>query len=355
MSKRVYSLQWSAVENAQTYRVFRSLTEVGNKQELVLTSNRSLELNQYIPGSSDYYYFIKAQATGYQDSDYSTPLRWKTFSISRSVDTGVTETTDDSFVGEGFGYNTGFVAPDGKIFNRAVCLLTIGGIQHPEYISFLTGDKAFNIDIPAEAVTVDIVYSAVVQDEITQLTAPTIAMNADGKTLEITDVENATSYDVYVDGTMKTNVASTPNTTTLDLSTLSDIADGAHTVKVKAKASGYNDSEFSNEVSYTKSSAPPVYTVTFSSDFIITGKYIYGIYYINEAGERTLLPVTEGNYTTYRGQTFKASTIDDLSGNYDYAQITIDGTKYYNKGWGTPDLPLTLSAPATITKIYADY
>ena len=255
MSKRIYSLQWSAVENAQTYRVFRSLTEVGNKQELVLTSNRSLELNQYIPGSSDYYYFIKAQATGYQDSDYSTPLRWKTFSISRSVDTGVTETTDDSFVGEGFGYNTGFVAPDGKIFNRAVCLLTIGGIQHPEYISFLTGDKAFNIDIPAEAVTGDIVYSAVVQDEITQLATPTIAMNADGKTLEITDVENATSYDVYIDGTMKTNVASVPNTTTLDLSTLSDITDGAHTVKVKAKASGYNDSEFSNEVNYTKAPA----------------------------------------------------------------------------------------------------
>ena len=258
MSKRIYSLQWSAVENAQTYRVFRSLTEVGNKQELVLTSNRSLELNQYISGSSDYYYFIKAQATGYQDSDYSTPLRWKTFSISRSVDTGVIETTDDSFVGEGFGYNTGFVAPGGKIFNRAVCLLTIGGIQHPEYISFLTGDKAFNIDIPAEAVTGDIVYSAVVQDEITQLTAPTIAMNADGKTLEITDIADATSYDVYIDGTMKTNVASVPNTTTVDLSTLSDIADGAHTVKVKAKANGYDDSEFSNEVSYTK--APTLYS-----------------------------------------------------------------------------------------------
>ena len=270
MSKRIYSLQWSAVENAQTYRVFRSLTEVGNKQELVLTSNRSLELNQYIPGSSDYYYFIKAQATGYQDSDYSTPLRWKTFSISRSVDTGVIETTDDYFVGEGFGYNTGFVAPDGKIFNRAVCLLTIGGIQHPEYISFLTGDKAFNIDIPAEAVTGDIVYSAVVQDEITQLTAPTIAMNADGKTLEITDVENATSYDVYVDGTLKTNVASVPNTTTVDLSTLSDITDGAHTVKVKAKASGYNDSEFSNEVSYTK--APAVKQIHITKLFVSNNK-----------------------------------------------------------------------------------
>lgn len=43
--------------------------------------------------------------------------------------------------------------------------------------------------------------------------------------------------------------------TTLDLSTLSGIADGAHTVKVKAKADGYMDSEFSNEVSWTKSSA----------------------------------------------------------------------------------------------------
>ena len=53
--------------------------------------------------------------------------------------------------------------------------------------------------------------------------------------------------------------------TTLDLSTLSDISDGAHTVKVKAKASGYTDSEFSNEVSYTK--APAGYKVTFASDF----------------------------------------------------------------------------------------
>lgn len=144
--------------------------------------------------------------------------------------------------------------------------------------------------------------------------------------------------------------------TTLDLSTLSDIADGAHTVKVKAKASGYNDSEFSNEVSYTKTSAPQVYTVTFSSDFTVTGTgYMYGIYYINEAGERTLLQVTEDNYTTYRGQTFKASSIADLSGNYDYAKITIDGTEYYNYMWSTPHLPLTLSAPATITRIYSDY
>lgn len=307
MSKRIYSLQWSAVENAQTYRVFRSLTEVGNKQELVLTSNRSLELNQYISGSSDYYYFIKAQATGYQDSDYSTPLRWKTFSISRSADTGVIETTDDSFVGEGFGYNTGFVAPGGKIFNRAVCLLTIGGIQHPEYISFLTGDKAFNIDIPAEAVTGDIVYSAVVQDEITQLTAPSIAMNADGKTLEITDVENATSYDVYVDGTMKTNVASVPNTTTFDLSTLSDIADGVHTVKVKAKANGYYDSEFSNEVNYTKASAP-TYSGNIHSDS--DGVDINGIWGVKNG---SMTKIVDKGYIYDKGRDVSGYTEYDIA------------------------------------------
>ena len=50
--------------------------------------------------------------------------------------------------------------------------------------------------------------------------------------------------------------------TTLDLSTLSDISDGTHTVKVKAKADGYRDSEFSNEVSYTK--AP---------QYVLNGKY----------------------------------------------------------------------------------
>ena len=144
--------------------------------------------------------------------------------------------------------------------------------------------------------------------------------------------------------------------TTFDLSALSDIADGTHTVKVKAKADGYIDSEFSNEVSYTKTSAPTVYTVTFSNDFTITGTgYIYGIYYINETGEGTLLQVTEDNYTTYRGKTFKASMIQSVSGNFDYYTITIDGTTYYRSGFGSPSLPLTLSAPATITKIYSDY
>lgn len=63
--------------------------------------------------------------------------------------------------------------------------------------------------------------------------------------------------------------------TTLDLSTLSDIADGAHTVKVKAKASGYNDSEFSNEVNYTKAPSGFTLTVLQSHDDIYNGGLTY--------------------------------------------------------------------------------
>ena len=60
--------------------------------------------------------------------------------------------------------------------------------------------------------------------------------------------------------------------TTLDLSTLSDIADGTHTVKVKAKADGYRDSEFSNEVSYTKATPTLTDCILFegeTSDFTL--------------------------------------------------------------------------------------
>lgn len=65
--------------------------------------------------------------------------------------------------------------------------------------------------------------------------------------------------------------------TTLDLSTLSDIADGTHTVKVKAKADGYRDSEFSNEVSYTKAPAGQKIT-TLSIDDSASWKDSWDIY-----------------------------------------------------------------------------
>lgn len=67
--------------------------------------------------------------------------------------------------------------------------------------------------------------------------------------------------------------------TTLDLSTL-DLTDGTHTVKVKAKADGYRDSEFSNEVNYTK--APTLYSgqiggTVFKNTVNIYGKDAQGV------------------------------------------------------------------------------
>lgn len=53
-----------------------------------------------------------------------------------------------------------------------------------------------------------------------------------------------------------------------DLSTLSDISDGTHTVKVKAKADGYRDSEFSHEIEYTKVQG---FTLTLNYKKEITG------------------------------------------------------------------------------------
>lgn len=79
--------------------------------------------------------------------------------------------------------------------------------------------------------------------------------------------------------------------TTLDLSTLSDISDGTHTVKVKAKADGYRDSEFSNEVSWTK--APAGYSGTIKSD--ANGIYVVDLYGVRDDNWTSL----HSRYTLY--------------------------------------------------------
>ena len=93
--------------------------------------------------------------------------------------------------------------------------------------------------------------------------------------------------------------------TTLDLSTLSDITDGAHTVKVKAKADGYYDSEFSNEVSYTKVSAAIL--TLLAGD--LYGPTLYSIYY-----------EVNGNVTSNSRQTGSKSVNIELGPN-DYVDV----------------------------------
>ena len=74
-------------------------------------------------------------------------------------------------------------------------------------LNLSAGNYAITVVAEAEGFTDSDASNSVNYTVQAQLAAPTIAMNADGKTLEITDVADATSYDVYVDGTLKTNVA----------------------------------------------------------------------------------------------------------------------------------------------------
>lgn len=80
-------------------------------------------------------------------------------------------------------------------------------------------------------------------DDSMTLQAPTVSLADD--TLTITFVDNATSYEIYMDGTYVAVTA----VATYDLSQLR-MAAGNYEVTVIAKADGYNDSAASNSVTY---------------------------------------------------------------------------------------------------------
>lgn len=248
----------------ESYRDIRKFTSF----KLYEAGSSAVDVTElYVTKISDFEYSISIPNV---EHDYI--ITWGigaiTYTITSSLTNCVADKSDESYVG-GTAVNIVITAATGYTFDSSLggtIGLSVGEVDKTsEYMTRSSDNKKVTIAIPAIAAVGNIIYAAGAVEEIVQLTTPTIAMNADGKTLEITDVANATSYDVYIDGALKTNVASAPNTTTVDLSTLSDIADGTHTVKVKAKADGYIDSEFSNEVSYTK--APAGYKVTFASNF----------------------------------------------------------------------------------------
>lgn len=78
-------------------------------------------------------------------------------------------------------------------------------------------------------------------------------VTANGTTVSWDAVENATSYDVYADDTVLLgNVTSQQSVDLTTLSGWADLTDGNHTIKIVAKADGYQDSEKSAGVEVTK-------------------------------------------------------------------------------------------------------
>lgn len=106
---------------------------------------------------------------------------------------------------EGTAYVATITANSGYNFGTGYTLTVImGGADITSEVAVVSTDT-ISINIPSVTGNIDI--NCVAVEIPLKLATPTIAMNADGKTLEITDVANATSYDVYIDGTFKTNVA----------------------------------------------------------------------------------------------------------------------------------------------------
>ena len=113
--------------------------------------------------------------------------------------------------------------------------------------------------------------------------------------------------------------------TTLDLSTLSDITDGTHTVKVKAKADRYIDSEFSNEIEYTKVQA---FTLTLNYAHITDARFTHGRVKIGSA------PTSDDDYD-YQAVN---GHIENKAGSNLGTTVTVENVlKYYTwVAWGTP-------------------
>ncbi len=207
----------------ESYRDIRKFTSF----KLYEAGSSAVDVTElYVTKISDFEYSISIPNV---EHDYI--ITWGvgavTYTITSSLTNCVADKSDESYVG-GTAVNIVITAATGYTFDSSLggtIGLSVGEVDKTsEYMTRSSDNKKVTIAIPAIAAVGNIIYAAGAVEEIAQLATPTIAMNADGKTLEITDVENATSYDVYVDGALKTNVAKAPSTYT---GTISNIGEDA--------------------------------------------------------------------------------------------------------------------------------
>lgn len=193
----------------ESYRDIRKFTSFKLYESDETSGPSAVDVTEkYVTKISDFEYSISIPNV---EHDYI--ITWGvgavTYTITSSLTNCVADKADESYVG-GTAVNIVITAATGYTFDSSLggtIGLSVGEVDKTaEYMTRSSDNKKVTIAIPATAATGNIIYTAGAVLEMTQLATPTIAMNADEKTLEITDVENATSYDVYVDGTLKTNV-----------------------------------------------------------------------------------------------------------------------------------------------------
>lgn len=194
----------------ESYRDIRKFTSFKLYEASETSGPSAVDVTDtYVTKISDFEYSISIPNV---EHDYI--ITWGvgaiTYTITSSLTNCVADKADESYVG-GTAVNIVITAATGYTFNSSLggtIGLSVGEADKTaEYMTRSSDNKKVTIAIPATAAIGNIIYAAGAVIEMAQLATPAIAMNADGKTLEITDVENATSYDVYVDGALKTNVA----------------------------------------------------------------------------------------------------------------------------------------------------
>lgn len=171
-----------------------------------------------------------------------------------------------------------------------------------------------------------------------QLSTPVISL-VSGTTIQINTIdENATMIEVYADGAKIGDVAKQGGATkqTIDVSTLSweSLATGDHSITIKAKASGYLDSESSNAVIVSKAAVSNGYTLTVSLGYGYEG---VDITYANG----TTAIVGEGTY----------NDVVSINNAYDMADNPSSTAFIYSiedANGGTHRVPYTLTSNTTV-------
>lgn len=248
----------------ESYRDIRKFTSF----KLYEAGTSAVDVTElYVTKISDFEYSISIPNV---EHDYI--ITWGvgaiTYTITSSLTNCVADKSDESYVG-GTAVNIVITAATGYTFDSSLggtIGLSVGEVDKTsEYMARSSDNKKVTIAIPAIAAVGNIIYAAGAVEEIIQLATPTIAMNVDGKTLEITDVANATSYDVYVDGTLKTNVAKAVSKTLTFTGALTDFLGGSETyAKIGSAPTSNNDYQY-------KYSQGGTYDFTQSVDVYIWG------------------------------------------------------------------------------------
>lgn len=123
MSKNYY-LNWGSVPNASQYEIYRASTIDGEKTYLATVNTLTFLLP--LVGNTNYYYFVRAIATGYTASNYSSGYNFKTHLITNQLTQCVINNTQ-SYVGDDFSYSA-IVSPNqGYTFTGGEYSVYMGG------------------------------------------------------------------------------------------------------------------------------------------------------------------------------------------------------------------------------------